>query len=108
MMRYRAKQTVLLVHDDPAILFFVAKLFVHDEYNILTASSGTDGIRQSREFRDQIDLLFADCQMSGMSGIDLANAITRERPGLKVLLMSGYPPGGHRTPCDPSCVDARC
>jgi DNA-binding NtrC family response regulator len=31
--------------------------------------------------------------MPGMSGIELATAITADRPGLKVLLMSGSPGG---------------
>jgi YesN/AraC family two-component response regulator len=31
--------------------------------------------------------------MPGMSGVDLATAMTRERPQLKVLLMSGFPEG---------------
>ena len=31
--------------------------------------------------------------MTGMSGVDLATAMTLERPQLKVLLMSGFPEG---------------
>ena len=61
---------------------------------ILTASSGSMGLQQSREFKGEIHLLLSDFHMSDeMSGVDLAIAMTVDRPQLKVLLMSGFPDG---------------
>ena len=37
-----------------------------------------------------LDLILTDLVMSGMSGRELADQITRMRPGTKVLFMSGY------------------
>ena len=39
---------------------------------------------------ESIDLLFSDYVMPGMSGAELARAAQEQRPGLKVLLTSGY------------------
>ena len=39
---------------------------------------------------NSIDLLFSDYVMPGMSGAELARAAQEQRPGLKVLLTSGY------------------
>ena len=47
----------------------------------------------SQQFKGEIQVLLSDFQMAGMSGIDLATAITVDRPKLKVLLMSGFPSG---------------
>ncbi len=47
----------------------------------------------AQEFKGPIDLLLSDFQMPGMSGIDLAVALTQERPDIQVLLMSGFTSG---------------
>jgi DNA-binding NtrC family response regulator len=88
------KKTILIVDDEPTILEVVSRLLGDSEYHILTASTGSMGLEQSREFKGEIALLLSDFQMPGvMSGVDLAIAMTRERPQLKVLLMSGFPEG---------------
>ena len=41
------------------------------------------------------DVLVSDVVMpGGMSGIDLVNNVTRVRPAVKAILMSGHPHGG--------------
>jgi DNA-binding NtrC family response regulator len=88
------KKTVLVVDDEPEVLAVVSGVLIDGEYNILTASTGSLGLQQSRDFKGEIDLLLSDFQMpGGMSGVDLATAMTLERPQLKVLLMSGFPEG---------------
>jgi two-component system cell cycle sensor histidine kinase/response regulator CckA len=89
----RKTKTILVVDDDAAVLAVVANMLVDREYTILTAVSGAKGLEQSREFKGEIHLLLADFQMPGMSGVELATAMTVERPGLKVLLMSGFTNG---------------
>jgi len=87
------KRTILVVDDDASVLTLVTGILSDCGYNILTASTGAKGLQQSREFKGEIDLLLSDFQMPGMSGVDLATAITHERPRLKVLLMSGFTDG---------------
>jgi len=87
------EKTILVVDDDPNILTVVTALLANSEYNILTAASGSTGLQQSRDYPGEIHLLLSDFQMPGMSGIDLATAMTRERPELKVLLMSAFDGG---------------
>ncbi|MGA2714316.1 MAG: response regulator [Bryobacteraceae bacterium] len=88
------KKTILVVDDEPKVLSVVSGVLKDSEYQILTATTGSTGLQQSREFKGEIDLLLSDFQMpGGMSGVDLATAMTLERPQLKVLLMSGFPEG---------------
>lgn len=85
--------TILVVDDDPDILKFVSSLLDSSEYNVLTASSGEAALQQSRAFKGKIHLLLSDFQMPVMSGIELATQMSRERPQVKVLLMSGFTAG---------------
>lgn len=89
----KEKKTILVVDDDARILALVSGLLNGSEYNILTASTGAKGLHQSRVFKGEIHLLLSDFQMPGMSGVDLATAMTLDRPQLKVLLMSGFKGG---------------
>ena len=87
------RKTVLIVDDDASILAVVSELLGDDEYNILKAGTGAQALQQSRDITGPIHLLLSDFQMPGMSGVELATAITLDRPHLKVLLMSGFPEG---------------
>jgi DNA-binding NtrC family response regulator len=88
----QGEKTILVVDDDPKILAAVSGLLGENtNYNILTANTGSKGLEQSRDFKGEITLLVSDFQMpGGMSGTDLATAMTIDRPDLKVLLMSGF------------------
>jgi DNA-binding NtrC family response regulator len=86
-------KTILVVDDDPQVIDVVSAVFSNGEYNILTANTGAKALQRSKDHEGEISLLLTDFQMPGMSGIDLAMAITIGRPKLKVLMMSGFPDG---------------
>jgi CheY-like chemotaxis protein len=59
-------------------------------YRVLEAEDGLAAV-QILKAGGQIDLLFTDVVLpKGVSGADLARQAQEERPGLKVLYMSGY------------------
>ena len=86
------KRTILVVDHDATILSFVAECLAVN-YDVLTATSSEEALKQSRDFKDEIHLLLSELQMEGTTGIDLATQITAQRPQLKVLLMSGFTGG---------------
>jgi DNA-binding NtrC family response regulator len=87
------QKTVLVVDDDDAVLRSVAAILADGNYKVLTASNGSAALQQSRDCKSDIHLLLSDFQMAGMNGVDLATQMSRDRPDLKVLLMSGFPDG---------------
>jgi DNA-binding NtrC family response regulator len=84
------QKTILVTDDDPAVLKFVSGILVQNNYNVLTARNGKEAIQQSRDCNGEIHLLLSDFEMPGMGGIELATAISLERPEMQVLMMSGY------------------
>jgi len=87
------RKTVLLVDDDASVLKLISDVLADGDYNVLTAGSGAEALRQSRNYKNEIDVLLSDFEMPGMTGVDLATKLTAERPKLKVLLMSGFTAG---------------
>jgi len=87
------QKTVLIVDDDKAVLSAVSKILADGNYKVLTASTGSGALEQSKNYKSPIDLLLSDFQMAGMNGVDLATQMSRERPQLKILLMSGFTDG---------------
>ena len=83
-------ETVLLVEDEPSIRVVAARVLAGRGYTVLTAANGEDALRVARAHPGTVDLLLTDVVMPGMSGSTLARQLLAERPGLRVLYMSGY------------------
>jgi two-component system, cell cycle sensor histidine kinase and response regulator CckA len=82
--------TVLLVEDN-ADVRATALLQLRDlGYRVIEAENAAAALELLRQER-QIDLLFSDVVMpGGMNGVELAREARRLRPGIKVLLSSGF------------------
>jgi len=91
--RRQDQKTIFVVDDDPVVLATVASLLADHDYHVLSWASGAEALAQSKAYQGEIHLLLSDFQMPEMSGVELATAMTADRPALKVLLMSGFTAG---------------
>ena len=84
-------ETILVVEDD-IVLRDMARDFLTDcGYRILEAGSGREALQVWWQHRAEIDLLLTDMKMpEGVSGLELAEKMLVEQPGLRVILTSGY------------------
>ncbi len=86
----RGTETVLVVDDEPTIVKLVANTLRPLGYNLLEASSGEDALKTNAAYPGAVDLLLSDVVMPGINGAQLADSLREQRPGIKVLFMSGY------------------
>jgi DNA-binding response OmpR family regulator len=86
-------KTILFADDDGKLQKFVAGLLHKSGYKVIVASDGKEALQKAREFDGIIHLLLSDVEMPGMTGIELAIQLNRERPDTKVLLISGLASG---------------
>ena len=91
-MRPRRKKTILLVDDDGEVLASVAMCLIKAKFNVLETGSGREAIRTYERHQGQIDLVVTDIVMPDLSGDRLAKRLWKQKPDLRIIFYSGYPP----------------
>jgi two-component system, cell cycle sensor histidine kinase and response regulator CckA len=84
-------ETVLLVEDQDGIRDLVREFLQRKGYEVLQANDGDHALRIADEHKNPIHLLVTDIVMPNVGGRELARRLTKARPNMKVLFMSGYP-----------------
>jgi len=87
----RGTETVLVVEDEPAVLSLSRRALEAQGYVVLAASDAASALRVVERHGGMIHLLLTDVVMPGLSGRELADQLAGQRPGIRVLYMSGYP-----------------
>jgi PAS domain S-box-containing protein len=83
-------ETILVVEDDDLVRLFVTTQLKSLGYQTLDTSDGPAALQAVKNGL-RFDLLFTDVILPGaMSGKQLAEAVAKLRPGVKVLYTSGY------------------
>ncbi len=85
-------ETILLVDDNASIRKSLAALLEIKGYKVLQAENGHAALQIVRGESASIDLVITDVVMPEMSGGEMVRRISMDRPGMKVLFMSGYAP----------------
>ncbi|MBI5583369.1 MAG: PAS domain S-box protein [Deltaproteobacteria bacterium] len=83
-------ELVLLVEDEAAILNMGRAMLEGLGYQVLTAGTPGEALRQAEAHAAEIKLLITDVVMPEMNGRELAKLLGAVRPGLKCLFTSGY------------------
>jgi PAS domain S-box-containing protein len=84
-------ETILLVEDEALVRNFAQRVLHQSGYTMLLASQGEEALQIGKAYEGAIDLLVTDVILPmGMSGRDVAEILTRGRPTLRVLYISGY------------------
>jgi DNA-binding NtrC family response regulator len=81
-------EAVLAVDDDPVFLQYAGAILRNAGFYVLSADSPDEAMEIESIYPGTIRLLLSDVMMPGMSGPDLAAALTARRLGMRVLLMS--------------------
>ncbi len=83
-------ETILVIEDEEALRELVAHILKSRGYHVLQAPDGPSAIALNREYPSPIDLVLCDVIMPGLSGPDVVKQVRLDRPGLRVLYVTGY------------------
>jgi PAS domain S-box-containing protein len=83
-------ERVAYVDDDEVVLLMVERLLERAGFEVTAFARPEQLLEALGRDADCFDLVVTDYSMPGMSGIDLARAVRRLRPGLPVIMSSGF------------------
>jgi PAS domain S-box-containing protein len=83
-------ETVLVVEDDEAVRMLTREILQRSGYRVFDAGNPREAIQVASECTGAIDLLLTDVVMPESEGLPLFDRLSKSRPALRVLYMSGY------------------
>lgn len=88
--RAEVNETVLVVDDEPLIRMLITGVLEELDYKVIEAHDGPSGLKIIQSDA-RIDLLITDIGLPGsMNGRQMADVARKQRPGLRVLFVTGY------------------
>lgn len=87
-------ETILIAEDDSLVRSMMEIALTNLGYHLIVARDGLEALELAQAYFGNIDMLLTDIIMPKMNGVDLAQALTSVRPGLKTLFVSGYADDG--------------
>ena len=82
-------ERVLVVEDEPGVRLLIVEVLKDLGYTALEAEDAPTALALL-EREPQLDLVVSDVELPGLSGRELVEEIRRQRPGIAVLLVTGY------------------
>jgi PAS domain S-box-containing protein len=86
---HQGTHTILVVEDAEGLRELTRRLLARQGYTVMVAANADEAVRLFGE-NPSIDVLLTDVVMPGASGPELTKRLVEQRPGLKVIFMSGY------------------
>jgi CheY-like chemotaxis protein len=82
--------TILVVDDEPIVRKVVARMLERAGHSVVVASSGSEGVDTFASRPDEIAAVVVDLTMPDIGGGEVLARVRGLRPGIPVVLMSGY------------------
>jgi two-component system, cell cycle sensor histidine kinase and response regulator CckA len=86
----RRPATILVVEDEDMVRNLIRMVLQWNGHTVLEARDGREALLICENHLAAIDLVVADAIMPRISGPELAEQLVKQKPGLKVLFISGY------------------
>jgi len=81
---------ILLVDDEEMLTEVNGSILETLGYSVTACSSGAEALRIFSDKPEAVDLVITDMTMPGMTGLDLASEIKKIKPGIPVILCTGF------------------
>ena len=79
---------ILVVDDEPVVAKSCRRILSEAGHEVQVAQSGREGLRQA--LCQHFDLVVTDLRMPDLDGMDLVQAVRRDRPRTAIIIITGY------------------
>ena len=77
---------ILIVDDDPQMVFALKEIFEERGHTTVSASSGAEGLSSLGD----VEVVLTDLQMAGMTGVELLRAIREQDDTVPVVILTAH------------------
>ena len=89
-MTFKYQHSILLVDDESSIIKSLERIFRKENYKILTASGGKEGLELLNTLEEPVSLIISDQRMPEMSGAQFLEKARKIFPDAGRYLLTGY------------------
>ena len=83
-------ESLIICEDDVAVRELMARALTTAGYNVLVATDPSKALEMAKDHAGPLELLITDVIMPDMNGKQLSEALTKIRPDIRTLFVSGY------------------
>lgn len=83
-----ALHKILVVDDDPVVGTSFDRVLSRKGYQVIKALNAHEALEQLR--KDEVDAVYTDIKMPGMTGLEFAEKVKARRPWTPVVIVTGY------------------
>ncbi len=81
---------ILIIDDNEVILDSFNKFFSKNNYTVVTASNGLDGLKILESEANRFDLIITDIVMPNISGVAIISIVKNKHPDIPVIAITGW------------------
>lgn len=85
----QGSRVILVVDDEESVRLLLSTLLERNSYTVLVANDGQHALEVARKYPGEIHGVVTDYKMPRLDGLQLAKVLSAERPGIRVMIMSG-------------------
>ena len=96
---------ILVVEDEQEVRSLLNVMLTDAGYEVVVAKDGTAAFHELRKRNGEFALIVTDIDMGRMNGMELAESVRSQYPGMPILFVSGLPiPQSELEPVAPGAV----
>ena len=80
--------TILVIDDEPDMLWVLESVLRSHNFNVLKASTGAEALALAP--KTELEIAFLDAKLPDMEGLEIARLIKLSHPSTKLIMISGY------------------
>lgn len=94
MPAYDMPVRILCADDERNVLRSLERIFLDDDYEIVLAGSGEEGLQVLEESGDTFQMVISDYRMPAMNGVEFLRQVYNRWPDTVRIVLSGYADAG--------------